>query len=67
MRTEVYKMYAGYEIRIKKRGQHPLYVTSVRSGYANCYLDYGHARAYKSKAKAEEVARKIENGEIKIK
>lgn len=66
MRTEVYKTYAGYEVCIKKRGQHPLYVTSVRSGYANCYLDYGHARAYKSKEKAEDIANKIKSGELKI-
>jgi len=66
MKTNVYKTFRGYEIEIIS-GRTKLFVRNVYKGVANCYLDHSGAKAYKSKARAEEVAQKIKSGELKIK
>ena len=66
MRTEIYKTFRGYEIKIIRENDWPLYVRSVYKGVARVYLDYTHARAY-SKKTAERIARQLESGELTMK
>lgn len=66
MKTEIRKTWQGYEIRVDRK-RHPVYVVSVYNNTANCSFDYAHSKHYKSRKRAEEIARKIEAGEIKIK
>ena len=66
MKTYIRPTCKGYEVEIG-RGLDKLTVSHIYNGVATCYLCGSRAKKYASKAKAEEVARQIENGEIKIK